>query len=130
MSSRPLIIAIDGPSGAGKGTVARTLAARLGYRHVDTGAMYRAVAWKAREDGLDLHDAAAVAALAGHASFELDHRVGINGADVTEAIRTPEIDAAATIVATHAPVREVLVRRQREYGRWKKAVTRSFDWVD
>ena len=60
---RRLIIAIDGPSGAGKGTVARGVAARLGYRHVDTGAMYRAVAWKAQRDGVDLADEAAVAAL-------------------------------------------------------------------
>ena len=64
MSTRALVIAIDGPSGAGKGTVARTIADRLAYRHVDTGAMYRAVAWKARHDGVDLHDGAAVAAIA------------------------------------------------------------------
>lgn len=116
MPPRPLIIAIDGPSGAGKGTVARTLAARLDYRHVDTGAMYRAVAWKAREDGLDLNDAEAVADVAERATFELDGHVAIDGQDVTQAIRTPEIDAAAAIVARHAPVRSVLVRRQREYA--------------
>jgi cytidylate kinase len=63
----PLIVAIDGPSGAGKGTVARAVAARLQYRHVDTGAMYRAVAWKALQDGVDLSNEAAVAALAGRA---------------------------------------------------------------
>jgi len=60
---RPLIIAIDGPSGAGKGTVARALASRLGYRHLDTGAMYRAVAWKALRSGLSLEDEAAMTAL-------------------------------------------------------------------
>ena len=117
MLTRRLIIAIDGPSGAGKGTVARALATRLGYRHVDTGAMYRALAWKARHDGLDLEDEAAVVALADRAVFELDGgRVLIDGHDVTEAIRTPEMDQGATRVARQAAVREVLVRRQREMG--------------
>ena len=116
MSARRLIIAIDGPSGAGKGTIARTLASRLDYTHVDTGAMYRAVAWKAREEGLDLADAAAVAGLAERAAFDLEGRVAIDGRDVTLAIRTPEIDEAAAIVARHACVREVLVRRQRAWG--------------
>jgi cytidylate kinase len=111
-----LIIAIDGPSGAGKGTVARTVAARLAYRHVDTGAMYRAVAWKARQLGVDLHDAPAVAEVSARAVFDLDGRVRIDGEDVTEAIRTPEIDRAAGIVAQHPAVREVLVTRQRRYG--------------
>ena len=78
-----LIIAIDGPSGAGKGTIARALATRLGYRHVDTGAMYRAVAWKALHDGVDLADEAAVAALAERAAFDVgDGQVGIDGHDV------------------------------------------------
>ena len=117
MATRRLIIAIDGPSGAGKGTVARALATRLGYRHVDTGAMYRALAWKARHDGLDLEDEAAVVALADRAVFELDGgRVLIDGHDVTEAIRTPEMDQGATRVARQAAMREVLVRRQREMG--------------
>src|SRR5262245_20326650 len=115
-SARKLIIAIDGPSGAGKGTVARTLAARLAYRHVDTGAMYRAVAWLARERGLDLNDGPEIAACAEHATLVLDSGVRINGHDVTEAIRTPAIDAAAAAVARHPAVRAVLVRRQRAYG--------------
>lgn len=112
-----LIVAIDGPSGAGKGTVARAVAARLGYRHVDTGAMYRAVAWKARAEGIDLTDEHAVAALGERASFDLaDGRIAIDGHDVASAIRTPEIDKAAAAVARHPAVRRVLVARQREYG--------------
>ena len=113
---RSLIIAIDGPSGAGKGTVARTVASRLAYRHVDTGAMYRAVAWKACQTGVDLHEAPAVAEIAARAVFDLDGGVRIDGEDVTDRIRTPEIDRAAGIVAQHPAVREVLVSRQRRYG--------------
>ncbi len=113
---RLLVIAIDGPSGAGKGTVARTVAARLAYRHVDTGAMYRAVARKARATGTDLHDGAADAAQAARATFDLDGRIRIDGEDVTEHIRTPDIDRAAGIVAQHPALREVLVERQRRYG--------------
>jgi cytidylate kinase len=112
-----LIIAIDGPSGAGKGTVARAVAERLGYRHVDTGAMYRALGWLALQQGVDLADEAAVAALGRRASFDLEGgRVVIDGHDVRTAIRTPEIDKAATSVARHPEVRRVLVARQRSYG--------------
>ena len=117
MRKTGLIIAIDGPSGAGKGTVARTMAERLGYRHIDTGAMYRAVAWQAREDGIDLRDGLAVADIADRAVFALDHgAVVINGHDVTRAIRTPAMDEAATTVARHPEVRAVLVGRQRHLG--------------
>jgi cytidylate kinase len=116
--SKPLIIAIDGPSGAGKGTVARAVAARLGYRHVDTGAMYRALAWKAMQDGIDLSDEAAVAALGERARFDVeDGRIAIDGHDVARAIRTPEMDRASTIVARHPAVRRVLVARQQSYGK-------------
>ncbi len=114
---RPLIIAIDGPSGAGKGTVSRAVAARLHYTHIDTGAMYRAVAWKAMHDGVDPLDEAGVAAVGERAAFDLsDGRVVIDGHDVAQAIRTAEMDAAAAAVARHPAVRRVLVDRQRAMG--------------
>jgi cytidylate kinase len=114
---RPLIIAIDGPSGAGKGTVARAIAAELGYRHVDSGAMYRAVGWKARAAGISLDDERAVASLAsGSRLLVTTTQVEIDGTDVTRAIRTPEVDRAAAAVARLPSVRAVLVERQRQMG--------------
>jgi cytidylate kinase len=115
-SGKRLIIAIDGPSGAGKGTVARAVAARLGYRHIDTGAMYRALAWQAQRDGVDLADETAVAELGHRVRFELEGRIVIDGHDVTTAIRTPEIDRAATTVARLPAVRRALVARQQRFG--------------
>lgn len=112
-----LIIAIDGPSGAGKGTISRTVSEALGYRHIDTGAMYRAVGWKATRDGLSFGDEDAVAALASHADIVVEGGVvSIDGHDVTRAIRTPEIDKAAAAVARLPKVREALVARQRALG--------------
>ena len=112
-----MVIAIDGPSGAGKGTLARTVADRLGYRHIDTGAMYRAVAWKAQQDGLPLDDEAVVAALADTATIvQQDGRITIDGFDVTREIRTPAIDRAAASVARLPKVRETLVREFRRLG--------------
>jgi len=114
---KKLIIAIDGPSGAGKGTVSRTVSGELGYRHIDTGAMYRAVGWKARLEGIALDDEAAVAALADRANIIVENGVvDIDGHDVTRAIRTPEIDKVAAAVARLPRVREVLVNRQRDLG--------------
>ncbi|HYB96377.1 MAG TPA: (d)CMP kinase [Vicinamibacterales bacterium] len=114
---KKLVIAIDGPSGAGKGTVARTVAERLGYRHIDTGAMYRAVAWKALEEGVPLDDDVLVARLADRALYQqVDGTITIDGHNVTRAIRTPEMDRAAASVARLPHVREVLVQQQRQMG--------------
>jgi cytidylate kinase len=108
------VIAIDGPSGVGKGTVARALAAALGYRHVDTGAMYRAVAWRAQQLGVDLDDEDAVLAVAQAAVIDVDgSRVVIDGTDVSAAVRTPDVDRATTRVARLPRVRAELVARQR-----------------
>lgn len=114
---RKLVIAIDGPSGAGKGTVARAIAGELGYRHVDSGAMYRAVGWKATQDGVPLENEEAIAALAERATIDVTStHVTIDGVDVTRAIRTPEMDRAAAAVARLPRVRLVLVERQRQMG--------------
>jgi cytidylate kinase len=112
-----LVIAIDGPSGAGKGTISRAISDALGYRHVDTGAMYRAVGWKAAHDGIPLDDEDAISSLARAAVIHVEGGVvAIDGHDVTRAIRTPEIDKAATAVARLPRVREALVARQRALG--------------
>ncbi len=112
-----LIIAIDGPSGAGKGTVSKTVSEALAYRHIDTGAMYRAVAWKASYDGLSLADEDAVSAVAAQAALLCgEGLVEIDGHDVSRAIRTPEMDRAAAAVARLPKVREILVARQRALG--------------
>ncbi len=114
---RALTIAIDGPSGAGKGTVARAVAAALGYRHIDSGAMYRVVGWQAVQARVALEDEPSVARIAEMARIEIvPAGVFVDGADVTRAIRTPEIDRAAAAVARLPRVRNVLVEQQREMG--------------
>jgi cytidylate kinase len=110
-----MIVAIDGPAGSGKSTVASTLARRLGFRYLDTGAMYRALTWLARRGGVDLEDGTALAelALAHPVSFGLDGVVQIDGADVTSEIRDAEIDRLVPTVARHPEVRGVMRERQR-----------------
>ena len=110
-----MIIAIDGPAGAGKSTVARGVAAALGFAYLDTGAMYRALTWIARRDGVDLADGAALAGVAilHPVSFGEDGLVSLDGEDVTAAIRDAEIDRLVPAVARHPEVREVMRERQR-----------------
>jgi cytidylate kinase len=113
-----MIVAIDGPAGAGKSTVARALAERLGFRYLDTGAMYRALTWLAMRRGLDLGggDALAELARAEPVTFDADGRVWIAGTDVTSSIRDTRIDRMVPVVARHTPVREVMRERQRLLG--------------
>ena len=113
-----MIVAIDGPAGAGKSTVARALAERLHFRYLDTGAMYRALTWLAMHRGIDLGDAVALAELAASEPvvFDDEGRVWIAGTDVTSSIRDQRIDRMVPVVARHASVREVMRERQRELG--------------
>lgn len=118
-SGRPLVIAIDGPSGSGKSSTARGVADRLGLAFLDTGAMYRAITWLALEEGVDLEDRAAVARLLDHASIEVDldprrPAIAINGVDVSDAIRAPEVSKAVSAIATNLDVRTYLVARQKK----------------
>jgi cytidylate kinase len=112
-----VIVAIDGPAGAGKSTVARALAARLGFRYLDTGAMYRALAWLAGERGVPLEDDA-LGALAREypVTFDDAGRVSIAGVDVSHAIRQADVDRIVPAVAAHPQVRDVMRERQRELG--------------
>lgn len=124
-----MIVAIDGPAGAGKSSVARALAARLGFAYLDTGAMYRALTWLALHEGVPLDDGPGLEALA------LAHPVGFDGnggvsiarEDVTTRIREPEIDAAVPVVARHPEVREVMRSRQRALGRVGDSVIEGRD---
>jgi cytidylate kinase len=113
-----VIVAIDGPAGAGKSTVARRLAEQLGFRYLDTGAMYRALTWLAQRQGIALDQADQLAALAREhpVRFDEQERVYIDDADVTASIRKPGIDKLVPVVARHPAVREVMRARQRELG--------------
>lgn len=109
------VIAIDGPAGSGKSTVAAKVAERLGWPRLDTGAMYRSVAWAALERGIDLADAATLSEIAAQLEIVVSERVTVDGLDVTAAIRTPQVDRAVSAVAAVPGVREIMVRRQRRW---------------
>jgi CMP/dCMP kinase len=109
-----MVIAIDGPAGAGKSSVARGVAAALGFTYLDSGAMYRAAALAALRAGTDLDDPDAMSGLVRSLTIGVeDGRVALDGADVSEAIRSAEVTAAASRVAVHPGVRAALVERQR-----------------
>jgi cytidylate kinase len=124
-----MIVAIDGPAGAGKSTVASRLAERLGFRYLDTGAMYRALTWLAMQQGIDLSSGDKLGALALQHRVDLDEagRVSIAGADVTSAIRQSRIDRMVPVVARHPEVREVMRERQRELADLGDAVIEGRD---
>ena len=142
-SQKPrLIVTIDGPAGAGKSTVARVLALRLGYLYLDTGALYRAVAWKVQRAGIALSSADAVAALLAQTTIRIEQQpertcVFVDGKDVTGELRAPEISKLASLVSAISVVREWLLPVQREIGRHGGLVaegrdigTRVFPWAD
>src|SRR6185437_7602351 len=119
--SQPLIVAIDGPAGAGKSTVARALAQRFGLLNIESGAMYRAFALKALNSGIATSNAAALETLAHSTEVRLEpspdgNRVLLDGADVTAQLRTPRITAAASEVSIHPPIRRWLVTLQQALG--------------
>ena len=124
-----MIVAIDGPAGSGKSTVALTLARRLGFLYLDTGAMYRALTWLADERGVGLDDGTALAALAREnpVSFDSEGRVEIAGHEVASAIREPRVDRLVPTVARHLEVREVMRERQRALGAVGDAVIEGRD---
>ncbi len=126
-----LIVAIDGPSGVGKTTTSRLVARALGIPHIDTGAMYRALALAATREGIDTHDAAGLEMLASRVRIDFipgEHsQVLLNGEDVTALIRTPEISMAASNVSAVPAVRRVLVRLQQELGRRSGGVLEGRD---
>ena len=113
---RPLLVAIDGPAGAGKSTVSTAVARRLGLDRLDTGAMYRAVTALALERGVAPDDTAAVAALADASTIDVGGRVAIDGLDVTDVIRSPAVGRAVSVVAANPEVRRSLVGRQRAWA--------------
>jgi len=120
--SKVIIVAIDGPAGAGKSTVAKKLAQKLGFLHIDTGAMYRSVTLAALRKKANLQNDAELEKIAKESKIELrpgegQNKVFLNGEDVTQEIRTPEVTQASSYIANSVPVRKILVARQQQMGR-------------
>ncbi len=111
----PIVIAIDGPAGSGKSTLSRALAVRLGIQRLDTGAMYRAVAWAVLQRQVDPTDADAVADVAKTLIIDVGDRVSADGTDITEAIRGVEVSATVSAIAANPAVRALMVERQRQW---------------
>jgi len=129
---KPLLITIDGPAGAGKTTVSRALADRLGYRYIDTGALYRAVALQALAAGIDSEDDAGLETLCAELELRFERRTdGVcllaNGEDISGQIRTPEVTMKASAVSARPPVRRFLLKVQKDLGREKSAVFEGRD---
>ena len=125
-----MIIAIDGPAGAGKSTVARLVAKRLGYLYINTGAMYRAVTLKALQNGIDLENENELVELAKGSKINFEgggSRVILNGNDISQEIRTPEIDKKISTVVKHPRLREIMVRQQQDIGKQGDAVSEGRD---
>jgi cytidylate kinase len=112
-----VVVAIDGPAGSGKSTLSRALAARLGLQRLDTGAMYRSVAWAVLQRGVDPTDVGAVTVVARDLEIDVGDRVVADGTDITEAIRGREVSAAVSAVAANPSVRTIMVDRQRDWVR-------------
>lgn len=115
-------IAIDGPAGAGKSTLAKALARKLDFLYIDTGAMYRALTWKALQSGIDLYDASALRELAASTDIQFVTKGGVqrvtcDGQDVTHVIRSPEVNAEVSKTASHTAVREIMVQKQQLMAR-------------
>lgn len=128
LSSLAPVIAIDGPTASGKGTIAQGVARDLGFACLDSGALYRIVALRALRTGADLGDAPRLAHLARSAHLRFDSgRVELDGEDVTEAIRAEEVGRAASVVSAHAPVRDELLQLQRSFRRWPGLVADGRD---
>ena len=121
--TNPPVVAIDGPAGSGKSTIAKMLAERLEWSFLDTGAMYRAVTALALREGIDPHDSNAISAVAAKARIETIPSVCINGLDVSVEIRQPAVNHAVSIVAANPDVRAAMVERQREWSSRQPAGT-------